>query len=283
LLLRDIWVNTYMGHAIAEPTITAPPALGATAAAPTAEVVLGRLAACLAHHVNNSLTGVIGYLELSLRDVGSKGNHHGHLQEGLSCAYQAAEIVKRLVAFASEKKAAARLAPVSLRQLAEQLASELQTAHGSSVSLAVAGNEDGPVLGDTALLRLTLEQIARNAVEAMPQGGTLTFRLEGRAGEGRLHVTDSGPGLSVDAAAHLFDPFWTTKPNCHLGLGLVLSRDSMAAQHGRLTVRSSAGAGTTVTLALPAAPPTEPAQALNPGEAATVLAPTTGALVAADR
>jgi signal transduction histidine kinase len=265
-------------HAPAAPQAAVAPVTEARSTGLPAEVVLRRLAACMAHHVNNALTGVIGYLELGLRDVGSRGNHQAHLQEGLACAYQAAETVKRLVAFASEKRPSAGRRPVSLRRVAEKAASDVQTACGPSLSVTVTGDEDVPVLADAGWLGLTVEQIVRNGVEAMPYGGTLVLRLECHGGEGRLHISDSGAGLSAEAAAHLFDPFWTTKPNGHLGLGLVLSRDMMTAQGGSLTVQSTPGAGTTVTLSLPA-PSDRAAAEPDQSEAATVLAPTSGTLM----
>jgi signal transduction histidine kinase len=247
---------------------------------PGAEVLLRRLANCLAHHVNNALTGVIGYLGLSLRDAAGKGHLHDHLQAGLACAYQAAEAVKRLAAFASQTLPMGTLAPVSLRRLAQEVAAKVQ----GGPRVVVVDGADGLVLGNADLLRTVLEQLVRNAVEAMPRGGTLTLRPEDAAGRGRLHISDTGQGFSDDAAAHLFDPFWTSKVNGHLGLALVLCRDAVRAQGGTLTVASSPGSGTTVTLSLLA-----PVAVTEKGEPATTvvddgptaLSPSSGTIVPA--
>jgi signal transduction histidine kinase len=267
-----------MGQSTAEQSIVKKRALVCQdAPAPGAEVVLRRMAECMAHHVNNALTGVIGYLELSLRDSTGKGAHQAHLQAGLACAYQAADTVKRLVAVASQKSHAGAPSPVSLRRLAEDAAQKITNLRGSAVQVTITGEEDVVVLGNPTLLRTALEQIVRNAVDAMPKEGTLAFHLEERIGRGYLFVRDSGPGFSEEALAHLFEPFWTMKTNGHLGLGLVLCRDTVHAQGGLLTVDSTPGAGATVTFSLPAAAQTHTAL----DETRTILAPSTGTLVPA--
>ena len=246
---------------------------------PGAEVVLRRMAGCMAHHVNNALTGVIGYLELSLREASGKGNLHSHLQAGLACAYQAAETVKRLVTIGTRPLHMGELTPVSLRQLVDETALKVRNTRGAYLRVVAAGAAEATVVGNAGLLREVLEQIVRNAVEAMPHEGTLTLRLEEDSERSHLHVGDTGHGLSAEAAAHLFDPFWTSKPNGHLGLGLVLCRDMLHVQGGLLSVASAVGVGTTVTLSLPTAvPSTVFDQESTP---AIILAPSSGALVAA--
>jgi signal transduction histidine kinase len=117
------------------------------------------------------------------------------------------------------------------------------------------------VQGSAALLEAALEAVLRNAVEAMPAGGTVTLRVEEAGGQGWLRVRDSGPGLSAAERARLFEPFWTTKTGRHLGLGLVMARELMQAQGGALTVEPGSGVGLTVTLSLPALAPDLPARA----------------------
>jgi signal transduction histidine kinase len=272
-----------MGQSTAERILAKPPVPETDGnRTPSAEVVLQRLAACLGHHVNNALTGAIAYLELSLRDGSGKSQLHSHLHAGLACAHRAAETVKRLVAFASPRKPADERAPVSLRQLAEEAARKVLERHASELRVTVTGEAIGLALGSASLLRTALEQVVRNAVEAMPREGTLMFRVDRKAGRVRLSVCDSGPGLSAEAAAHLFDPFWTSKTNGHLGLGLVMSRDMLQAQGGTLTVDSAPAGGTTVTLSLPAARAEEPGQAASAAEQpdpAVVHAPSSGALL----
>jgi signal transduction histidine kinase len=213
---------------------------------------LRRLGGCLAHHVNNALTGVVGYLELALRAAPPAGPVTDHLRSALHCAHQAADTVKRVVSFASRAPAAEALAPVSLREAAEQAAERARLLAPPGVAVEVQAEGPAWVPASAHLTRTALDQLVRNAVEAMPLGGRLTLRVEGKAGRHALSVSDTGGGLSAEARAHLFEPFWTNKPTGHLGLGLVLCREAVEAQGGALQLTAFDGQGATATLSLPA-------------------------------
>jgi two-component system, NtrC family, sensor kinase len=215
---------------------------------------LRRLGGSLAHHVNNALTGVVGHLELALRQAPPDGLVTDHLLDALRCARQAADAVKRVVGFACPAPGREGLGPVSLRELAEQVAARARLLAPAGVT--VETHADGPawVTASAHLTRTALDQLVRNALEAMPKGGRLTLRVEGRGGRPALSVSDTGPGPSAEARAHLFEPFWTNKPTGHLGLGLVLCREVVEAQGGGLRLTGGEGQGTTATLSLPAAP-----------------------------
>jgi signal transduction histidine kinase len=213
---------------------------------------LRRLGGSLAHHVNNALTGVVGYLELALREAPPAGPVADHLRTALRCAHQAADTVKRIVHFACHPPTAGGLAPLSLRELAEQAAERLRRQAPPGVAVDVRADGPAWVTASAHLLRTALEQLVRNALEAMPAGGRLTLRVEEKAGRHTLSVGDTGAGLSAEARAHLFEPFWTNKPTGHLGVGLVLCREVVEAQGGVLQLTGGEGQGTTVTLSLPA-------------------------------
>jgi signal transduction histidine kinase len=215
---------------------------------------LRRLGGSLAHHVNNSLTGVVGCLELALRQAPPSGPLTDHLHDALRCAHQAADTVKRIVGFACHAPAAEAGGPVSLREAAEQAAERARQLAPAGVT--VETHADGPawVTASAHLTRTALDQLVRNALEAMPRGGRLALRVEMKAGRHALSVSDSGPGLSAEARAHLFEPFWTNKPTGHLGVGLVLCREVAEAQGGALQLSGGEGQGTTVMLSLPAVP-----------------------------
>jgi signal transduction histidine kinase len=234
------------------------------------ETLLRRLAASMSHHVNNALTGVIGYLGLALREAAGKGNLTSHLQGGLDCAYHAADTVRRLVSFAVPTGTPA-LSPIALRVLADEAADQVRTRH-AGLHVEVTGTQ-GRMVGSAPMLRYALEQLVRNAVEAMPRDGTLTLHVEETSDERRIKVIDRGPGFSEAATEHLFDPFWTSKPNGHLGIGLILSRDIASAHGGSLTLTTSSG-GTTATLSFAAPGP-------DAIETATILSPSNGTLVPA--
>jgi signal transduction histidine kinase len=213
---------------------------------------LRRLGGCLAHHVNNALTGVVGYLELALRAAPPAGPVADHLLRALDCAHQAADTVKRVVHFASHPAAAEALAPLSLREAAEQAAERARRVAPPGVTVEVQTEGPAWVTASAHLTRSALDQLVRNALESMPGGGRLALRVEGKAGRQTLSVSDTGGSLSAEARAHLFEPFWTSKSTGHLGLGLVLCREAVEAQGGGLQLTCSDGRGTTVTLSLPA-------------------------------
>jgi signal transduction histidine kinase len=230
------------------------PALQPDPRATPAPDTLRRLGGSLAHHVNNALTGVVGYLELALRQAPPAGPLTDHLLDALRCAHQAADTVKRIVGFACHAPATEAAGPVSLRELAAQAAERARLLAPAGVT--VETHSDGPawVTASAHLTRTAVDQLVRNALEAMPKGGWLTLRVEGRNGRPALSVSDTGPGLSAEARAHLFEPFWTNKPTGHLGVGLVLCREVVEAQGGALQLTGGEGQGATVTLALPAVP-----------------------------
>jgi signal transduction histidine kinase len=232
------------------------PAIGAAAPAaePDSDELLRRVTAALAHNVNNALAGVIGSLELALTEANPEQPLHAGLGQVLRRALRAAEHVRRTVAFVRRPRARHATA-VCLGAAAEQAA------------LGLAAEPSGPrvalqrpaspclVRVNEPLLHLVLEQLVGNAVEAMPEGGTLTVRAWDEGPRRCLSVGDTGPGLSAEARRHLFEPFFTTKPFGHLGLGLALCRDVIEAQGGALHLASAEGHGTVVTLSFP---PDEP-------------------------
>jgi signal transduction histidine kinase len=215
------------------------------------DTTLRRLAAGLAHSVNNALTGVTGYLELALRQTAPGSEIQAHLRGALACAHQAADTVRRIVAFASRSPGRPALAPVSLRAVAEEAAERVREQGAGRIKVVMAASSPGWVQAGDALLRAALDQVLRNALEAMPHGGVLTLRVEEEGGWPCLRVGDSGPGLPAPVLAHPFEPFRTTKTSGHLGLGLVLCREAVQVQDGLVLVASAPGQGTTVTLAFP--------------------------------
>jgi signal transduction histidine kinase len=218
-----------------------------------------RLAASVAHHVNNALTGVIANLELALQPGDAASEQTAYLRAGLACALRAAEAVRGIVSFACHGPRTDALTIVSLRSLAERAAAELHARAGSEVTIRVTGDPRGEALGSEPLLRSALGQVLSNALEALsPNGGTIELTIEDEEGRPCLRVRDSGPGIPDEVQERLFEPFVTTKPGGHLGLGLALCRELLAAQAGSVHVTAAPGEGTTVTLALTALVPAGP-------------------------
>jgi two-component system cell cycle sensor histidine kinase/response regulator CckA len=227
------------------------PAGAETAADNGHDPLLRQLAASLAHNVNNALTGVVGYLELALAQTPHESDLAAHLHSSLTCAFRAAAVVRQIVAFAAKPPTVETLTVLSLRDAAERALARYAEVLPFNVTAQVAGESHGWTQGNAALLDGALDQLLTNALEAMPDGGTLTLFLHEEGELCCLSVCDTGPGIAPDVVARLFEPFVTTKPSGHPGLGLALCRQLVQAQRGRLQVASLAGQGATITLSFP--------------------------------
>ena len=106
------------------------------------------------------------------------------------------------------------------------------------------------ILLDVAKFQRVLDNLIRNAVEAMPKGGTLTVRSRRMSDAIHIEVEDTGIGIRRDDVGKLFQPFYTTKPT-GTGLGLVSSKTVIEALGGTIKIESTPGVGTKVTLMLP--------------------------------
>jgi signal transduction histidine kinase len=116
------------------------------------------------------------------------------------------------------------------------------------------------ILGDSEKLQQLLLNLFLNAVDAMPQGGTLGVSLAGRAEGGvEIRVADSGTGIPRDHLPRIFEPFYSTKPAGQgSGLGLVVARGIVRDHAGEIDVTSEPGVGTEFSILLPGAAPRRP-------------------------
>jgi signal transduction histidine kinase len=225
---------------------------------PGPAAVLRRVAAGLAHNVNNSLTGVIAYLELALREADPGTPLHERLTDGLHCALRLAERVRRIVRFARRPGAGDEPSVCLHRTAAEAVRRAAADRPGLRVVLHAA-ESPCPVRADGPLLCLVLEQIVSDAAAVLPDGGTLALRawVEGR--RRCLSVAGPAPALTAEVRRHLAQPLGPAKSFGHPGIGLALCRDVIEAQGGALHLTTGDGRGTTVTLSFP--PPDEGAPA----------------------
>jgi signal transduction histidine kinase len=206
----------------------------------------------IAHEVRNPLGAIelfAGALEQDLRGR-PEAHHLARIREELSSLERT---VEAFLDYARTRPLTvedldARLFALEVRELALPMALE----HG--VELDAAG--EGRVLGDRHALRRAALNLVRNAVEASRGGGRVEIAVSARDGEARVEVRDRGPGLTPDARAHLFQPFFTTKER-GTGLGLALARKAAEAHGGTLALAAREGGGTVAVLTLPlrASPP----------------------------
>jgi PAS domain S-box-containing protein len=231
---------------------------------------IGQLTGGLAHDFNNILTGVIGNLELMERRI--ERAEYAQLPRLIAAAQaasrRAATLTQRLLAFARRQA----LMPVSVdaNRLIDDMRPLVESTAGGAIALETALAADlWPTRCDPSQLESALLNLAINARDAMPRGGTLTIRTRNvaaghlAAGAGlpdrdciAIVVADSGTGMAPDIAARAFDPFYTTKPPGQgTGLGLSMVHGFALQSGGDARIESVPGRGTTVTILLPREPP----------------------------
>ena len=223
---------------------------------------VGVLAGGIAHDFNNLLTGILGNISLAKMLLGgAEARVVARLTEAEHACQRATALTQQLLTFA--RGGAPIRHTVALHDvLHESVTSAL---HGTTVRSDMSLPATlWPVDGDEGQLSQVLHNIVLNAVQAMPQGGTVQVRAENVAWttslalplqEGRyikITVRDHGGGIPAAVLPNIFDPYFTTKPSGR-GLGLATAYAIVTKHDGHLTVESEEGVGTTFSLYLPAA------------------------------
>jgi PAS domain S-box-containing protein len=227
---------------------------------------IGRLAGGIAHDFNNLLTVINGHAEI-LRDAEGLGEQdRADVEDVIAAGHRAADLTRQLLAFS--RRQPLELTPIALNDLIERTANMLHRLIGEDVALQLRLAPDaGVVRADAAQIEQVLLNLAVNARDAMPHGGTLTLAtanvrieppsplLEDGAAEGdyvRLSVADTGVGMDATTREQIFEPFFTTKEvGRGTGLGLATVYGIIKQHEGSITVESEPGQGTTLHVLLP--------------------------------
>ncbi|MEJ2582300.1 MAG: ATP-binding protein, partial [Acidobacteriota bacterium] len=219
---------------------------------------VGTLTAGVAHELNNPINNIMVtacLLEEDYEDY-SEEERIDMIQDLVSESERAQGIVRNLLDFARETDP--DIEPLDIQQLVEEVL-RLASNQIKLARVKVRGEVESqlpPVFGDAQQLKQVFLNHVLNAVDAMPDGGTLSINVE--KGKNRdflmVEIADTGTGIPQHQLNNIFDPFFTTKSKSKgTGLGLAVSLSIVKKHGGDISVRSKVGRGTTFTVILPAA------------------------------
>jgi|GEM_PF-2434982 len=248
---------------------------------------VGQLAAGIAHDFNNILTSIIGFAELLQNTPNADPNLKRIVEQG----QRAAELTRQILDFS--RQTVNKPQPLDMRIYLNETLKFVERTIPETIQIQFNFERgDHTIHADPTQLQQVITNLAVNARDAMPDGGTLYFDLsttslapedappcsEMEAGEWvRLAVTDTGSGIAPEALPHIFEPFFTTKQvGQGTGLGLAQIYGIVMQHNGCITVNSRVGHGTTFTIYFPALPDhnavTEaPVNVIPHGQGETVL------------
>ena len=227
---------------------------------------IGQLTGGVAHDFNNLLTAVVGHLEMAEARVVRDSRTSGLIQAALRAADRGAKLTRHLLAFARRQHLEPK--PVDIAAVVDGVEKMLRQTIGPDIRLVTrVGSDLPPAWVDPNQLELAILNLALNARDAMPVGGTLQIAAEnGRAEDGVsppdlssgnyliVSVSDTGTGMNPETLARVFEPFFTTKEAGRgSGLGLSIVHGFAAQSGGSVRITSSLGNGTNVDLWLPRA------------------------------
>jgi len=209
----------------------------------------GRFSAQMAHDLRNPLAALKGAAQFLKEEADHGRPLEGHVEFIDLIADQSTRLERLIDEYQRLWRVEAVLAPLDVASLVREV-SGLQAFASKGIELRVVADGPLPALGDKDLLARTLDNLMRNAVEAMPEGGTLTVRAEPAERGVTIAVEDTGVGMDARERERAFDEFFTTKA-AGSGLGLAFVQRVAEAHGGRVTLSSKPGCGTVCTLRLP--------------------------------
>ncbi|HEV8471050.1 MAG TPA: ATP-binding protein [Candidatus Limnocylindria bacterium] len=219
----------------------------------------GRLAASIAHEINNPLEAVQNALYLLQKNVTATGTDRQYLEIASRETQRMSRILRQMLGFYRSAEAMTPTDVNALVEEAEGLVSKRLRERGVHIA-----NQLDPAVprirASADQLKQVLLNLLLNAADSMTKGGTITVATQSGAGAetelfGRdavqIQVRDTGQGIPDDVLAQIFEPFFSTKPGKGTGLGLWVSQGIVQSHGGTMRVRSRVGRGTTFTITLP--------------------------------
>lgn len=224
---------------------------------------IGRLSGGIAHNFNNLMTVVIGHSDILGMERGGDADLMASVNEIRGAAVRATKLTRQLLAFGRQQTLA--IAPVDLNIIVRDMAGLIGGVIGESLRVrAEPAHEPVIVSTDRSQLEQALLNLAVNARDAMPNGGTLSVTVTQRQDNdartvGILTVSDTGHGIAPEVQPHIFEPFYSTKDAASgSGLGLAMVYGFVQQTGGTISFTTTVGRGTTFELSFPLAQCGEP-------------------------
>jgi signal transduction histidine kinase/ActR/RegA family two-component response regulator len=217
------------------------------------------MAGGVGHVFNNVLAGILGRTQLLVKRASREKSREiaSGLHEIEVATRTGIDALGRIQEF-SRSRPAEPFAPVDLNDIVQRAVEQTRArwrdepkTRGASIELITHFGPHAQLIGAESELLEAVVQLLHNAVDAMPRGGTITIRTGLDAGRGTVSVSDTGVGMSETVRRRAFEPFFSTKGDTGLGLGLSMVYGVLARHGGDATVDSEEGRGTTVVLRLP--------------------------------
>jgi len=229
----------------------------------------GRLAASIAHEINNPLEAVQNALYLLQKELGADANNRQYLEIASRETQRMSRILRQMLGFYRQQEA---MGETDLNALAEEAAGlVLKRLRERGVQIATQLDPGLPRIRASAdQLKQVLLNLLLNAADSMPKGGTITVATQAGAGTEtevfvrdavQIQVRDTGEGIPDELIAQIFEPFFSTKSGKGTGLGLWVSQGIVQSHGGTMRVRSRVGRGTTFMITLPVQGPPSDARA----------------------
>ncbi len=209
---------------------------------------MGEMGAMLAHEIRNPLAGIKGYAQIIGKRPAEIRNA-GFAQRIVAEAQRLERLVSDLLAYAGNESYP--MTSIDLRELLVNNVSLVrEEACRQHVTIGIECAEDIQVFGNCDRLGQVLLNLMKNAVQAMPEGGSLLVTANASGKNVIIRISDSGEGIDTENLSRIFDPFYTTKAR-GTGIGLALCKKIVEEHKGKITVESAVGTGTSVSVFLP--------------------------------
>ncbi|MGB9721550.1 MAG: two-component system sensor histidine kinase NtrB [bacterium] len=225
-------------------------------------VVMGQLAAGVAHEINNPINGIINYIHLFIKRLEENRIDPGTWIKDLKMVeretMRIGRLVRNLLNFA--KKSELELRQVQMVRLIDETLPLLEDQFllKNITVIKNYGEKIPDILGDFNQLQQVVINLIINAIQAVDKNGEIEITLSAEGMKGSecfviVSITDNGIGIPEEDLPKIFDPFYTTKTKDKggIGLGLTIVQQIVNAHHGRISIKSRVGAGTTVSVRLP--------------------------------